>query len=277
MKDLTERVGLIAGDGVLPLEFIKSAKKEGISVVGVGLTENSFSLLKNITDNSIFFPIGKPMEIIDYFKLQGVKNIGFAGKVDKRRIFTSIHEFDEHARKILENAGRLNDVSIMNQIIDFIETNGLKVISQLRFLKSIVAQEGSLNQIEIDEEDISEFRSYYQITRKIADLDIGQTVVFKNGAVIAVEGIEGTDATLYRSHELGVEGSVICKVARPSQDPRYDLPVIGLDTIDVLKKISASALVMQANGTLVTDYDEVMNNSEMAGIKIYGLSENLKK
>ena len=104
MNDLTERVGLIAGDGVLPLEFVRSAKKEGFTVVSVGLTENSFSLLKNITENSVFCPIGKPMEIIDYLKTQGVKNIGFAGKVDKKIIFTSIHEFDEHARKILKNA-----------------------------------------------------------------------------------------------------------------------------------------------------------------------------
>ena len=101
MNDLTERVGLIAGDGVLPLEFVRSAKKEGFTVVSVGLTENSFSLLKNISENSVFCPIGKPIEIIDYLKTQGVKNIGFAGKVDKKIIFTSIHEFDEHARKIL--------------------------------------------------------------------------------------------------------------------------------------------------------------------------------
>ena len=277
MKDLTERVGLIAGDGFLPLEFIRAAKKENCSVVGIGLTEKSFSLMKDVADDSLYCPIGKPMEIVDYLKVKEVENIGFAGKVEKRMIFNSIDEFDEHARNILKNAGDLNDVNIMNQVIDFFEANGFKVFSQLRFLESLIAKEGSLNQIEVSTKDILEFRKCFQITREIADLDIGQTVVFKKGVVIAVEAVEGTDATLLRSHELVGEGVIICKVARPKQDNRFDIPVIGSDTIDILEKISASALVVQAGETLITDYEKVINISEIAGIKIYGFLENHKK
>lgn len=277
MKDLTERVGLIAGDGVLPVEFIKTAKEENLSVIGVGLTQDSFNLLKSVIDNSIFCPIGEPMRIVDYFKMHEVKDIGFAGKVDKRIIFHSKNDFDEHATKILKNAGHLNDVNIMNEVIDFFESNGFEVISQLKFLKSLIAERGSLNEIEVNSNDISEFSNCYQITRQIADLDIGQTVVFNKGVVVAVEAIEGTDATLHRSHELGVEGSIVCKVSRPKQDPRFDIPVIGSNTIEILKKISASALVVEAGGTLITNYEKVIKISNMAGIKVYGFLDNLGK
>ena len=90
MKDLTERVGLIAGDGVLPVEFIKNAKEENFSVIGVGLTQDSFNLLKSVIDDSIFCPIGEPMRVVNYFKMHGVKDIGFAGKVEKKIIFKCV-------------------------------------------------------------------------------------------------------------------------------------------------------------------------------------------
>ncbi len=273
MKDSTERVGLIAGDGVLPLEFVRTAKEKNFDVVGIGLTEDSSSSLNAVTDNSIFCPLGKPMKIVEHLKLNEVKEIAFAGKVDKRILFKSNGDLDEHAMKIFKNAGHLNDVNIMNHVIDFFESHGLKVISQLKFLSSLVAGEGSLNEIKINTNDISEFGYCYKITRQIAFLDIGQTVVFNNGVVIAVEAMEGTDATLYRSYELGGEGAIVCKVSRPEQDCRFDIPVVGFDTIEILKKISASALVVQAGGTLITDWREVLKVSRLAGIKIYGFPD----
>ncbi len=264
------KVGLIAGAGSLPIEFLKSAKKKGVKVVIFGI--------KGITDPSletfgkvVWVDFGKLQQLIDKLKEENVKDLVMLGKIEHRVLIENISDFDQRALQFLSKLRDKRAVPILKGIIDELEGEGFKFIDPLPFLERILVQEGILTSKEPDDKQKKDAEFGIKIAKAVADLDIGQTVVVKDQIVIAVEAIEGTDKCILRGGELGGEGTVVCKVARKNQDMRYDVPVIGIQTLKSMMKAKAKVLAVEAGKTYLIDKENFIKFADENGIVVIGI------
>ncbi len=258
-KDRTEKkLGLVAGYGDMPVEIIRSAEREGYAIVCIALRGMAHENYASLTPYSLYVDLGEIDKTIGFFKSHQVSELFFAGKVDKTRLFSEDFQMDSRASGLMEELEQGNDDAILTGLADLFESTGLKILDSTRFLKTILPKKGVLTAHSIPECVQQDIDFGYKTAKKIAELDIGQTVVVKSGAVLAVEAIEGTDKAILRGGDLGREGSVVVKVAKPEQDFRFDVPTIGKDTLKACIKAKVSALAFDSGSTIVLDSDEVL-------------------
>ena len=264
------KVGLIAGAGSLPLEFLKSAKEKNVEVVIFGI--------RGITDPSlesygklVWITLGKLQELIDRIKDENIKELVMLGKIEHSVLLENISEFDQRAIHFLSKLKDKRAVPILEGLINELEREGLRFIDPVPFLEKLLVREGILTDTKPDEKQIEDANFGIKIAKAVADLDIGQTVVVKDGIVIAVEAIEGTDRCILRGGELGGEGTVVCKVARKNQDMRYDVPVIGVQTLKSMVKAKAKVLAVEAGKTYLIDKDKFLKFANESGITVIGI------
>jgi len=264
------KIGLIAGAGSLPEEFLKSAKEKNTEVVIFGI--------KGITDPSlekygkiVWIDFGKLQQLIDKLKEENVQNLVMLGKIEHKTLIENIHEFDNRALMFLSKLQDKRAVPILEGIINELETEGFRFINPVSFLERILVKEGVLTKHKPDENQLKDAVFGLKIAKAVANLDIGQTVIVKNQIVIAVEAIEGTDKCILRGGELGGEGTVVCKVARKNQDMRYDVPVIGIQTIKSMIEAKAKVLAVEAGKTYLIDKENFIKFADENGISVIGL------
>ncbi len=264
------KVGLIAGAGSLPEEFLKSAKRKDVSVVIFGI--------KGITDPSlekygklIWIDFGKLQQLIDKIKEEKVQNLIMLGKIEHKTLLENISEFDHRALMFLSKLQDKRAVPVLEGLINELESEGFKFIDPVPFLEDIIVKEGVLTDIKPDENQLKDAHFGLKIAKAVAELDIGQTVVVKDQIVIAVEAIEGTDRCIQRGGELGGEGTVVCKVARKNQDMRYDVPVIGVQTLKSMLQARAKVLAVEAGKTYLIDKESFIKFANENGISVIGI------
>jgi UDP-2,3-diacylglucosamine hydrolase len=258
-KDRQEKkLGLVAGYGDMPVEIIRSAKREGYAIVCIALRGMAHGNYASLTPYSLYVNLGEIDKTIGFLKSHQVSELFFAGKVDKTQLFSEDFQMDSKASVFMQQLGQGNDDAILTGLADLFESTGLKVLDSTRFLKTILPKKGVLSAHPISESLKQDIDFGYQTAKKIADLDIGQTVVVKSGVVLAVEAIEGTDDAILRGGELGREATVVVKVAKPKQDFRFDVPTIGKDTLKACIKAKVAALAFDSGSTIVLDLDEVL-------------------
>jgi hypothetical protein len=264
-----EPLALIAGEGSLPRIVCQTALDRGVPVVVVTFTKKIAEGLEKLADVTIV-GVGEPEKLIRRFKEKGCKRLVMIGKMEKKLLFANL-KFDMRAVKIMGKLAKNDDSSIMKAIITELESEGFVVEKQTDWLPSIIPPAGRLGKLEPTPEMKTDFEYGIKICRQMADMEIGQTIIVKDGVVLSVEAVEGTDEAIDRGCNLGGKGAVMIKAARPAQDLRFDIPTVGMETIKRLKKNKAVGLAVEAGKVVVVDMPEVVAACDSAGISLVAL------
>ncbi len=264
------RIGLIAGNGRFPLYFADSARKVGNQVIAVAIHEETFPELGNMVEQIHWFHVGQLQGMIDTFLRQDIHEIVMAGKIAKTRMFNHLQP-DERLQRVFDRTPIRNDDALLKALAEEFISEGIHICDSTIFLSSLLPTGGNLTRRKPSEEEWLDVNYGYEIAKKVAGLDIGQTVVVKNRAILAVEAIEGTDEAILRGGKLGNGGVTVVKVARPYQDMRFDIPVVGLDTIRTLLQVRAGCLAMEEKKTLLLDRVEMIAMADAANLAIVAI------
>lgn len=215
---------------------------------------------------------GRWGSIVDALKREGVERVYLAGKISREHLFAG-GEFDDRFRRVISSLSRRNDDALVEAFVEDLAGEGIVVGAQHEYLAHLLTAPGLLGSRRPTEEEWRDIARGFEVAKAVAGLDVGQTVVVKGGAVLAVEAIDGTDAAIARGCALGRGGAVVVKVAKPRQDPRFDVPVIGLDTLRTLAQHQAAVLALEAGRTFFMERQEAVALADAHGIAV--VSHNL--
>ena len=214
--------------------------------------------------------VGQLKKAIFFFVWNRVKELVMAGKVMKTRIYDDT-PMDPALKDVFAKSVDRKDDSLLKGVVDKVEKFGFKFIDSILFLQDQLASAGAMTDLSPTESDLADIQFGLDTAKVTAGLDIGQTVVVKDKAVIAVEAIEGTDAAIERAAGLAGEGIVVVKVSKPNQDMRFDVPVVGEDTLMLLKKHGVKVLAVEAGKTLLLDKENLIKKANELGLILYGI------
>ncbi|OFW00367.1 MAG: hypothetical protein A3H94_07815 [Acidobacteria bacterium RIFCSPLOWO2_02_FULL_60_20] len=264
------RYGLIAGNGQFPFLVLEAARSRGIEMVVAAIREEASPEIETRATRLHWLGLGELSRLIRVFKQEGVSRALMAGQVKHTQIFSAIRP-DWKLMQLLFSLKEKNTDALIGGVAKVLLEEGIVLEDSTVFLEPLLAEEGILTQRPPTAEERRNLDYGRKVARGLAQFDIGQTVVVADGACIAVEAMEGTDATIRRAAQLadGKPLSVI-KVSKPNQDMRFDVPVVGLPTIAVMQECGATALSVDAGKTLLFDRDELIALADAAGIAIVG-------
>lgn len=268
-------LGLIAGIGEFPFEVARAARRAGDRVVAAGVRGLTAPALETEVDELHWFHLGELGSFLRAFCDAGVADAVMAGKIPKSFLLRdpdSLH-LDSLALEVLSRLSDRRDDSLLGAFAEALESGGVKVHAQAALTPELLVEEGVLGAVAPDAALLANVEFAWPIAKAIAGLDIGQSVVVKDRAVLAVEAIEGTDSTLERAAELGGAGSVLVKVAKPGQDPRFDVPVIGRETLETLRRVGAGGLAVESAQTVFLQRSQALSLADEAGIVVLGIGE----
>jgi UDP-2,3-diacylglucosamine hydrolase len=264
---LESKQGLIAGDGSLPVKMAQYAKENGFEVIGISLSADNYNQLKKYCSKVYSCSPGELLTIEKIIKKEELKQLTLLGKVHKGLILKR-PKFDSMALELLKNAVRLNDDQVMLTIVDELEQRGVTVLDQTIFIKNLMIPAGVLGKLNPTEAQMTDVNYGFALAKEMGKLDIGQSVVIKDKMIMAVEAIEGTDKCIIRGAKLAKKGASVIKVSKPSQDKRFDIPTVGLRTLQTMKKHKASLLTVEANETIIVDLERVVKFANKNNIVI---------
>lgn len=254
---LENKQGLIAGDGILPVEMARHAKENGFDVICVSLANDNLKELKKYCSKVYSCHPGEMTKIEKIFVENEIKQVTFLGKVHKR-VLLQLHKFDKRAIEILKSVKRLNDDEVMLLIVKEFEKHNISVLDQTIFIKNLMIPSGVLGKYKPTESQMEDVNYGFWLAKEMGKVDVGQSVVIKDKMAMAVEAIEGTDKCIRRGAKMARRGAVVVKVAKPSQDKRFDIPAIGLRTLQTMRKYRASLIAVEANETIIVNQEEVI-------------------
>jgi UDP-2,3-diacylglucosamine hydrolase len=263
----TQRIGLIAGAGEIPVYFAKKAHENGLRIVSVAFTDEIDARLKPFVEKNYSIGLAKSGKILKTLEEENIKDILIIGKVEKKMIFKP-QLFDLETLKLIMSFRTHQDKTVMLKIIEEIESKGFNVLDQMEYMKELYPEKGVLTRRQPTEKEMADIEFGFPIARYMADQEIGQTIVVKNKTVIAVEAVEGTDQTIERGCALGQEGCSVIKVSRTSQDYRFDSPGIGSQTLERMAQGKASVVALEAGRIMIVERDKVVAQADRAGISI---------
>jgi DUF1009 family protein len=264
------KIGLIAGNGSFPIEFAKAAKAKGLTVVAVAHEGETDRDLEQWVDALFWVKVGQLGKIIRTFKDQGVRDVLMAGGIKKTRLFSGALP-DLRGAALLARMIAKKDDSILRAVAEELESEGITVRESTLFLDNLLAPAGVLTKRTPTKDEWKDIAFGWQTAKEIGKLDIGQTVVVKDLAILAVEAIEGTDEAIRRGGRLCREGAVVVKICKPQQDLRFDLPAVGLTTVGTMNEVKASCLAVEAGRTIMIQREHVLEAANAARISIVAL------
>jgi len=260
--------GLIAGNGRFPFLVLEGARSQGIDMAVIAIKEEADPDLESRAKNLHWVSLGELSKTIDLLHKEGVKQAVMAGQVKHTKIFSSIRP-DWKLAKLLFALPRKNTDALIGAVAKILEDEGIELVDSTLFLKPLVPETGVLTRRAPNEEEAADIQYGLGVARQIAGMDIGQTVVISDKACIAVEAMEGTDETIERAARLASgKRLVVVKVSKPKQDMRFDVPVVGLPTIQQMRAYGATALAVDAGRTLFFDREKLIESANQAGIAI---------
>jgi len=265
-----KKLGLIAGKGDLPKVIAREAKAQGYTVIAIALDPLADKSLSSYVDEMKQVNVGKFGKIIDAMKQCGIKKAVMAGKVSKTLLYKSNITPDLKAVKLLFSLKDRSDDSIMLAITKELEKEGIQLVDITNFSNRLLTPEGVLTKKKPTKDEWKDITFGWRLAKEIGRLDIGQTIVVKNQAVMAVEAIEGTDEAIKRGGRLSGAGAVVVKVSKPNQDMRFDVPAVGLDTLHAMIEVDARVLSVESNKSIFLDRKKFIAESNEAGISIVG-------
>ncbi len=262
------RIGLVAGEGRLPAVFAAVAKAKGDTVIAFGIKGVTSDDLEKCVDKMHWVPWGSLQKAALLLVTERIRKIIMLGKIKKDILFNSEESLDVNAKKIFDKIKDKKDYAVLNGIKGFLEKFGVEIIDSTTYLKELIPAKGMIAGREPSAEEWNDINYGEKIAKSLSNFDIGQTIAVKERTVIAVEAMEGTDRTIERAGSLVNGGFVVVKVARPGQDMRFDVPLVGLDTVKALAKSGAGVLAMEAGKTLLMDKEEVVKFAVRNNISI---------
>ena len=265
-------VAIIAGAGRFPFHVAQEAKRQGIGVVALGIQGWADGALAGLVDAYEEIAVGQLGRLIERLKSHRVRQAIMAGKVTKEVLFDRRTAFDAEALGVL---GQVSDVSVnavLGAIGKRLASEGIVLLDSSTFLKANLCPEGAVTSRGPTDAEREDIRVGVRAASTLASLDIGQTVIVKGRVVVAVEALEGTDEAIRRAHALAHEGLVVVKMAAPDQDRRFDLPVIGLETVSTLREAGATCLAVLAEATLLLDREALLASANAAHLCIIGIA-----
>ena len=266
-------LGVLAGVGHLPVDVVRGARKEGYRTVAIGLVPGTHEDLPGEADAFYAINIGKVGRIFKTLQKEGVDEVTMIGKVTKEILYSGgVLVPDWQAIKILMSLPDRHDDTIMNALVAILESLGIHVMDQTLFLKDLMPQEGVLSKRKPTREEWEDMQYGFAMAKKIGGLDIGQTVVVKNKAIMAVEAIEGTDACILRGGKLGKK-AIVAKTAKPAQDNRFDMPGVGVRTIESMIESGCAGIVMEAGRTLLVEREKALKLADDHDITVVAMKD----
>jgi DUF1009 family protein len=283
MPDSQTKLGLIAGNGRFPFLLLDAARVEGLTVIVAAIKEETDPEIdaRAAADPNIrvhWMSLGELSRLIETFKAEGVTRAVMAGQVKHTQIFSSLFCPDWRLAKLLLNLRTRNTDMLLGAIAKVLGDEGIELLSSTHYLEPLLARPGVLTQRAPDEAELKDVAYGRTVARGLATYDLGQTVVIAAQACVAVEAMEGTDATIERAGQLfrALRGAAstlgrsltVVKVAKPNQDMRFDVPVIGVGTIEAMVRADATCLAIEAGRTLLFDAAAIAEAADSAGIAI---------
>ena len=259
------KIGLIAGGGVLPLEFVRSAAKKGEKVVVFAIEGAASTELEDAADKVYWVKIDQYAKFLLLLVKERIRELAFLGKVEKNNIYRDIY------KKELVDVYDKRDYSIFDEVAKRLKKLGVTMIEGTRYLSHLLAEKGILGEVQPDERIGLDISLGFETAKKITDMDIGQTVIIKSGGVVAVEAMEGTDETIERAGRIAGEGCVMVKVSRPGQDMRWDVPTVGPRTIEKLAENKFSALAIESGRMYLLEKDRFIEMADSSNIAVKAL------
>ena len=269
------RLGLIAGNGRFPFLVLDAARGLGHDVTVVALKDETFPELADLAARPPaadfhWISLGQLGTLLELFKDAGVTQAVMAGQVKHARLFSVMASADATLLGVLMRLKARNTDGLIGGIADAMRDKGIELLNSTAFLAPLLAREGVLTRRAPDAEEQADLAFGYRIADIMAGLDIGQTIAVKSAAVVAVEAMEGTDALIARAGQLAGAGVRVVKVAKPNQDMRFDVPVVGVSTIDAMNAAGATLLSVDAGKTLMIDGDAIVKAADAANICVEG-------
>jgi UDP-2,3-diacylglucosamine hydrolase len=273
-----EKLGLIAGNGKFPFLVLDAAHAQGYEVVVAAIKEETFPEIESHGAVAVhWLSLGELSRLIETFQREGVKRAVMAGQVKHKQIFSSIRP-DWRLAKLLLSLTTRNTDSLLGAVAKVLADEGITLEKSTWLLEPLLAKPGVLTKREPSEQERMNIEYGRAVARRLAEYDIGQTVVVAESACVAVEAMEGTDATIERAGQIMrslhgdastlSRGLTIVKIAKPNQDMRFDVPVIGVKTIEVMRAAGATCLGLDAGKCLLLDGDRIIDVANVAGIAI---------
>lgn len=261
-----KEIGLIAGSGRIPIVLADSIKKNGLDITAISLDESVSRELEKYTNKVYSFAPTQIGKIISKLQDEKIKEVVIVGKVEKGLLYKNLR-FDLRSIKILSRLKDRNDATILSAIIDELASEGIEVLPQTKYLSHLLFPAGILTKRKPDKREEEDITFGMGVVEKIAELDISQTIVLKDKAILAVEAIEGTTEAIKRGTAIG-KGAVVVKTSKKNQDPRFDIATVGIETIKIMAEGKASCLAIKAGRTFLVDKDETVRMADKAGISI---------
>lgn len=262
-------IGLISGNGPFPLRFVEEAKRNGRAVYAICHQGETDPALEQHVEKACWIKVGELGKMISFFRDNGLTQVAMAGGINRVKHFGSV-KLDARGAALMLRLRSTKDDVIMRGIADELLKEGVEVIPSTVFLSNCLAREGVLTRSAPTTDEEEDIRVGIEAIKAMSSQDIGQLVVVREGVIVAVEAAEGTNATILRGGELGGKGTVVVKFAKLTQDMRFDVPVIGLKTIDCLVQSKARVLAVEAGRCLMMDEEEVVKAANKNKIAIVG-------
>jgi UDP-2,3-diacylglucosamine hydrolase len=251
------KFGLIAGNGKFPFMVVEGARQAGARLVVAAIREETDPSIEELADRVEWVGIGQLGRMIRFFKDEGVEKAIMAGQVKHVQIFSRAVP-DARMLKVLLRLPRRNTDSLIGAIATELQSEGIELINSTYFLQQHLPQTGALTRRQPDKHEREDIEYGLEIAREIARLDLGQTIVVRGKACVAIEAMEGTDETIRRAGQLVKKRLTVVKIAKPNQDMRFDVPVVGVPTIETMLEAGATCLCITAGKTLMFDREAMI-------------------
>lgn len=272
-----QKIGLIAGSGMLPVYFARGARKQGVPVVAVAIKGEASAHLEKAVDEIHWTGLAQLGKWIRLFKRAGVTHAAMCGGITKTGMFDGQKGLSmlpdlRTMRVWFERLKDRKDHTILEAVAAEFEAEGIPVVSSVEFCRELLASPGAMTRRQPTDDQWADIRFGWPIAKQVAALQIGQTIVVKDETVVAVEGVDGTNPMLRRAGTLARNGFVAIKVAKEGHDERFDIPCVGPDTVAVLRESGAGALAIEAGHTIILDKDRTREDADEARISIVAVS-----
>ena len=251
-------IGLIAGNNQFPFLFARAAKDQGYRIIAAGVVGDTSPFLFLSVDHFKYFKVGELAKLFKYFRLHGVSQVIMAGQVNPDNLFNPSVKLDEEFQTIANALRDRKTDTIFGAVADRLAKEGMTLLDSTFLLKKYLAPKGTLTKRGPTKVELEDIDFGFGLAKSMGGIDVGQTVVVKEKAIVAIEAMEGTDKAILRGGSIAHSGAVIVKTSKPKQDSRFDVPVIGPRTIENMIKCQAACLCIEANKTLIIDYDKVL-------------------
>lgn len=268
---MPSRVAIIAGAGRFPFAVAREAKRQGLQVVAVGIQGWADPALRAEVDAYDELPLGQIGRLMERLKAHQIQQAVMAGKVTKQVLLGPRAGFDLEALALLTAAKDMSVPSLLGAVAQRMAREGITLLDSSTFLQANLCPSGALTARRPTAAESADVDAGVRAARALAAADIGQTVIVKGGVVVAVEALEGTDAAIRRAHALAQDGLVVVKTASATQDRRFDLPIIGLETLVVCRDSGVSCLAVEAGATLLLDREQLLERANAAGMCLLGV------